>query len=324
MEAVQVRELAERLGAELVETHISWVLLCGSDVYKIKRPVKFSFLDFSTLERRKFFCEEEVRLNRRLSPDVYLGVVPIRIRGGMPEIGGKGRAADYAVRMRKLDRAMMMDALLAAGKVGAGDVKEIARTVAAFHRKADIAGGEFGSSAIVGAQIADLANHRDAIESACRLGPWVDGILSRSAQFMRKNEGVFRKRMASGMVRDCHGDLHARNVFLLGKKDGGARIVDCIEFNQDFRCIDVASDVAFMAMDLDYCGREDLSQEFVDAYVSETHDAELETVLPLYKCYRANVRAKVAAIEWSANGKEDERQRIDRYVLLASKYAKVL
>jgi len=324
MDKEQVVELADGLGAEIIETHISWVLIGDKEVYKVKRPVKFSFLDFSTPERRKFFCDEEVRLNRRLSPDVYLGVVPIRIEGGLPVIGGKGTAEEYAVRMKKLDRDTMMDRLVSRGKVAKGDIRALALKVADFHKKAEAAGGEYGSPRLVGAQIADLANHRDAIDKACGLGGRVDGILDCSAQFIRKNGNLLRQRMSFGMVRDCHGDLHTKNVFLQGGAEG-IRIVDCIEFSRDFRCIDVASDVAFMAMDLDYCGREDLSRMFIDAYVSETRDTELETVLPLYKCYRANVRAKVAAIEWGMGGhKEEERQRIEQYTLLASKYAEVL
>ena len=320
MEIRQIKELVDAIGAELVETHISWVLIGDKDVYKIKKPVKFSFLDFSTLARRKFFCDEEVRLNRRLSPDVYLGVTPICRDGGLLAFGGKGEAVEYAVRMKKLDRERMMDRLLAKGKLIKGDVEGLALTVADFHNKAEAVGGEYGSPALISAQIADLSSHRGTIEKACGLGKWVDEILSRSALFIKRNEVLLTKRMSEGRIRDCHGDLHTRNVFF----QGGVKIVDCIEFSKDFRAIDVASDVAFMAMDLDYCGREDFSKNFIDAYVSKTGDTELETLLPFYKCYRANVRAKIAAIEYSMNGKEEERQRIDRYTLLASKYAKGL
>jgi len=330
MEDGQVQELARRQGAELVQTHISWVLIGKEEVFKIKKPVKFSFLDFSSLERRKLFCEEEVRLNRRLSPDVYLGVVPITDTGGALSFGeaggpgGNGKTLDYAVRMKKLDRDMMMDRLVMQGKLGAKDMAAIAGIVADFHAKADVAGGEFGSRALVSSQIADLANHRGAIEKACRLGKWVDEILSRSERFLKSNEALLKRRVAQGHIRDCHGDLHTRNVFFQGGKDG-IKITDCIEFSKDFRCIDVASDIAFMAMDLDYLGREDLSKEFVDAYSARSNDEELEALLPLYKCYRANVRAKIAAIEWSMGGElEEDRQRIDRYTLLAAKYARGL
>jgi uncharacterized protein len=321
MEERQVLELAERQKAELVQTHISWVLIGGSEVFKIKKPVKFSFLDFSTLERRKMFCGEEVRLNRRLSPDVYLGVVPITDDDGALAFSGNGKTLDYAVRMKKLDREMMMDRLIMRGKLGKEEMAGLASAVADFHAKTEVVRGEFGSPALVLSQIADLGNHRESIEKACRLGKWVDDVLSRSEQFLKNNEALLRRRVADGHVRDCHGDLHTRNVFF----QDGIRIVDCIEFSRDFRCIDVASDIAFMAMDLDYCGREDLSRAFVDAYTERSGDEELEALLPLYKCYRANVRAKIAAIEWGmGGGGEEERQRIDRYTLLAAKYARGL
>lgn len=321
MEDKQILELVESLGAELVQTHISWVLIGDKDVYKIKKPVKFSFLDFSTLDRRKMFCGEEVRLNKRLSPDVYLGVEPITLAGGKLKLGGEGEALDYAVRMKKLDRARMMDRLVADGKIGKKDVEALADIVAGFHSKAEAAGGEYGSPALVEGQAADLANHRATIERACRLGSWVDDILTRSSRFVKKNEALLKKRMKEGRVKDCHGDLHTRNVFF----QDGVRVVDCIEFSADFRCIDVASDIAFMAMDLDCGGREDLSSAFVTRYIEKSGDADIEALLPFYKCYRANVRAKIAAIEWSMGGNgEEERVRIDRYALLAAKYARVL
>ncbi len=277
MDDKQVLEMAETQGAELVQTHISWVLIGDKDVFKIKKPVKFSFLDFSSLERRKMFCEEEVRLNRRLSPDVYLGVAPITDTGGAlsfgeaGEPGGKGKILDYAVRMKKLDRNMMMDKLVMQGKLGKDDMATLAGIVADFHAKAEVVRGEFGSPALVLSQIADLANHRGSIEKACRLGKWVDEILSRSERFLKSNEALLKGRVAQGRIRDCHGDLHTRNVFFQGGKEG-IRITDCIEFSRDFRCIDVASDIAFMAMDLDYCGREDLSKAFVDAYSARSDD----------------------------------------------------
>ncbi len=320
MDRQQVQGIAEKEGAEIIETHISWVLMCTGLVYKIKRPVRFSFLDFSSAERREFFCNEEVRLNRRLSPDVYLGVVPVSEEGGGPMLNGSGRIIDHAVKMKRLDNGRMMSRLLAEGMVSEEDISALASEVARFHKGAEAAKGRFGTPDLVASQIADLGSHRAGIEKACGLGRWVDDILARSARFITKNRKLMEGRVADGMVRDCHGDLHSRNVFL----QDGIRIVDCIEFSRDFRCIDVASDVAFMAMDLDYSGREDLSRLFIDEYVSGTGDGGLEELLPIYKCYRANVRAKIAAIEWADSGSEEERQRIDRYTLLAARYARVL
>ncbi len=317
MDSAQIARMVQDGGYSLRETHISWVLMGKDRVFKIKKPVRFSFLDFSTFERRRFFCEEEVRLNRRLSPDVYLGVVAITEGGGRPAIGGSGEAIDHAVEMKRLDESKKMDSLLAEGKVGEGDVEGLARIVAAFHEKAERVPGR-GSPEIAAAQAEDLANFRDVIEKASGLGKWVDRLLSRSGAFVRRNAPLMRRRMSDGHVRDCHGDLHSGNVFL----QDGLRIIDCIEFSPDFRCIDVASDVAFMAMDLDYSGRGDLSERFVETYLDARPDPDMELLLPFYKCYRANVRAKIAAIDYQANPTAEARERIDRYVLLAERYSK--
>ncbi len=319
MDSAQIGRMVEDGGYGLRETHISWVLMGRDMVFKIKKPVKFSFLDFSTYERRMFFCGEEVRLNRRLSPDVYLGVVPVTQEGGRSAIGGVGEAIDHAVEMRRLDESRKMDAMLGRGEVGERDITELARTVAGFHERAEPAPGR-GSPETAAAQAADLANFRGVIENASGLGKWVDRLLARSGDFVRRNAPLMRRRMTDGSVRDCHGDLHSGNVFL----QDGLRIIDCIEFSADFRCIDVASDAAFMAMDLDYAGRGDLSEKFVETYLDARPDPEMELLLPFYKCYRANVRAKIAAIDYQAKPTAECRERIDRYVLLAERYSKSL
>ena len=340
MDKQQIDALVKSERYEMVETHISWLLMDKDNVYKIKKPVNFSFLDFSTLEKRKFFCEEEVRLNRRLSPDVYLGVVAITrdgasgrsvgdgktkrntggevVSGGLV-FGGDGEVVDYAVKMKRLDQKTMMDKNLREGKVSEAEIRKLASIVADFHKKAETVKGDYGSPATVLRQIADLGAFRDAIEEACGYGRKVDFILERSKKFIDANEALFRKRMADGKVKDCHGDLHSGNIFLQDM-----RIFDCIEFNRDFRCIDVASDISFMAMDLDFFGKEDFSRLFVEEYVKRSGDKEALSLLGIYKCYRANVRAKVAAIEWTQNKNKGSEERIRRYTELAEKYAKLL
>lgn len=324
-----VELLARNGGFELVETHISWVLLGTDSVYKIKKPVKFSFLDFSTLARRKKFCGEEVRLNSRLAPDVYLGVVPlVRAADGAISFGAGGRAVAYAVRMRRLDQTRMMDRLLAAKKVSEEDVRRLAGIIAGFHLGAEVmrpgAGGRqcpgYGSPKLVWKHIAALGDWRSAIQEACGLGADVDFLLERSQSFITRNTELLEGRIAAGMVRDCHGDLHAANVFL----QDGILIVDCIEFSPEYRCVDVASDLAFMAMDLDAFGEERLSAILVDEYLSKTRDPELRTLFPLYKCYRANVRAKIAAIEWTQRPDAGSVARIKKYIALAKRYAGAL
>ncbi|MBU0532871.1 hypothetical protein KKB44_05260 [Candidatus Micrarchaeota archaeon] len=311
----QVKKL---VGFELVETHISWILL-GDYVYKIKKPVKFSFLDFTTLEKRKHFCEEEVRLNQRLSPDMYLGVVPIVEKNGGVSLGDSGKAIDYAVKMRGMPREKTMDVLLKQGKVEATHIEKIAEMVANFHKKIDVINDKkYSSAGIVKKQIDDLGSFREVIEKACGLGKKVDFILEQSDSFIVKNKKLFEKRQKEGKIRDCHGDLHSANIFITDE----IVIFDCIEFSKDFRFVDVASEIAFMAMDLDAFGREDYSELFVNKYIELSGDKEALEILDLYKCYRANVRAKIAAIEYSQHPEEEAKERIREYVELAAKYAR--
>ncbi len=341
--------LAKGGGYSVMETHISWVLLGDRDAFKIKKPVKFSFLDFTTAERRKEACEEEVRLNRRLAPDVYYGVVPVTVpvarspatvsesaggdddddnddaRGAIPSFGGSGRPIDWAVKMKRLPQERRMDLLLEKGAVTGQDIRKIASTVAAFHFSIDrIRDPRCGSADLVKSQIDDLSNFRPAIIDACGagMGARADFVLSQSDAFIDDNRAAFRNRQSGGMIRDCHGDLHSANIFIMG--DGRIVIFDCIEFNRDFRFIDTASEVAFMAMDLDAFGREDLSAAFIAEYSSRTKDLGLDGLLGLYKCYRANVRAKVAAIDWMQGKSPDAKARIEKYLLLAERYARHL
>lgn len=313
-------EMIERLkkGFEMVETHISWVLL-GEHVYKIKKPVKFSFLDFSTLEKRRFFCEEEVRLNKRLSPDIYLGVVPVIEDGERISLGGEGTAIGYAVKMKRLPSEARMDRNM--DNVSKETVAKIAAMISEFHGEIDIIRDKGYSSAdVVKRQIDDLAEFRDIIEEACGLGKDVDFAVGRCDEFIEKNQGLFEKRQDDGMIRDCHGDLHSANIFITDR----IVIFDCIEFSKDFRFIDTASEIAFMAMDLDAFGRKDLSGHFVEEYLAGTGDQELRRMLPVYKCYRANVRAKIAAIDYSQHPGEEPRERMRKYVGLAREYAEGL
>jgi uncharacterized protein len=315
VDAAKINELAKDR-FEIIETHISWVLL-GDFVYKIKKPVKFSFLDFSTLERRRFLCEEEVRLNKRLAPEIYLGVVPVT-EGG---IGNVGEPIDYAIKMMRLPQEKRMDLLLDKGKVTGEHVREIAAVVAGFHGKIDtITDKKYSSAEVVKKQIDDLKEFRETIDGACGLGKTVDFILEESDAFIAKNRELFSKRQDGGKIKDCHGDLHSANIFISEK----IVIFDCIEFSRDFRFVDTASEVAFMAMDLDAFGREDLSQFFVDTYVKLSSDTGLPELLQIYKCYRANVRAKIAAIDYSQNKSDEAKERIRKYVLLAENYAKGL
>jgi aminoglycoside phosphotransferase family enzyme/predicted kinase len=275
----------------LEETHISWVFLAGRYVYKVKKPVNFGFLDYSSLERRRQCCEREVELNRRLCPDAYLGVVPIVATANGVQVGGAGEPIEYAVMMRRLPAARMLDRLLRAGQVSEAMIEQVTKRIATFHADA-LRGPEidrFGSVETV------TANWDENFEQLAQyigrtIGrPRFDAIVSYVRDYLTVNRALFEVRIAAGRVRDCHGDLRAESVCLTD----GICIFDCIEFNERFRCGDVAAEIAFLAMDLDARGRPDLSYWGVDRYVAASRDHGLRRLLPFYACYRAFVRGKV-------------------------------
>ena len=275
-----------------LQTHISHLFLTDQFVYKLKKPVDFGFLDFTTLERRRHFCHEELRLNRRLSPDIYLEVVALHDDGnGGLCFGGEGQVVEYAVKMRRLPEERMLARLLDAGQVTATDVEAIARTVAAFHDAAatDQRIASFGSLVAIRANW--LENLRQTVPYCGvtlshtdhqLIGDWALSTLDGAA-------ACFEERVAGGFIRECDGDLHSENICL----DGQVHIFDCIEFNEQFRCSDTAADVAFLAMDLENHGRRDLAEWFVAAYCQESGDTGLLAVLSLYLVNRAFIRGKV-------------------------------
>lgn len=279
----------------LVQTHISFLFLTDNYVYKIKKPLDLGFLNFSTLDRRRFYCEEEVRLNRRLCPDVYLGVVQIRESNSGVVINGAGRTIEYAVKMRRLPENRMLNRLLQEDKVGEDDIKRIAKTIARFHnsaeRNAEI--NRYGSISII-------KNNWD--ENFRQVSDFVGITLSRTdlhvteewvSRFLEQNEKLFAERVAGGFIRDCDGDIHAENICLADK----VYIFDCIEFNERFRYIDTAADIAFLLMDLDYYGKQVFSDIFTAEYLSLTGDSAIPQILGFYKIYRAFVRGKVESFK---------------------------
>ena len=301
---------------DLVQTHISYVLLAGDAVYKLKKPVRFVFLDFSTLERRRHFCHEEVRLNRRLAGDVYREVLAIVPRGGgfaLAPADADG-AVEYAVHMRRLPAERVLSHLLDAGAVDDALVDRIATRVAAFHAGADtnaeIARG--GDPATI-ARLMDedfaevVALHGDTISAAddAAIQHWCHARL-------RALDARLRRRQAAGRIRDGHGDLHAEHIYAL-RTDTEARaagaeagapgiddalvIVDCIEFNPAFRHRDVAADIAFLAMDLEYHGRPDLAARLIATYGARSADPDLPELVPFYACQRAYIRGKVESLK---------------------------
>jgi hypothetical protein len=308
----------------LIETHISLVFLTGSLVYKVKKAVDFGFLDFTSLEKRKFFCEQEVKLNRRLSPSIYLGVVRITKEGDRILMEGKGEPLEYAVKMKQVPEECLMDKLLEKKQLTPKMIEAVSEKLLKFY-----------SAAETGDLIKSFAKperlKQDTDENFEQTERYIDVTLPRKVydevrnktnEFLRTSGNLFRQRIASDRIRDCHGDLRLEHIFWGDE----ISILDCIEFNERFRYTDVAADIAFLAMDLDYHGREDLSEHLIRAFVRESGDQELVEVLDFYKCYRAYVRGKVESFRRDdPNIPERERKevlkRAKKYFNLAHRYA---
>jgi len=290
-------------GFTLLETHISWVLLTGPYAYKLKKPVNLGFLDFSELAQRRHFCDEELRLNRRLAPRLYLEVVAI---GGTPEaprLGAAGTdsgeaAIEYAVKMRQFEPEDQLDRLLARGELEAGHIDRLAQVVAGFHGRIAAAEPEqaFGTPEAVHAPVREnfeQLRRADACLGEAGELTGLDALERWSEASFERLRALFAARKAEGFVRECHGDMHLRNMVLI---DGEVVIFDCIEFNENLRWVDLMSEIAFVDMDLRDRGRPDFAQRFVNAYLERTGDYAGLALLPYYRAYRALVRAKVAAI----------------------------
>lgn len=311
---------------KLHETHISWVILAGAYAYKIKKPVDLGFLDFTTRERRAVDCEDEVRLNRRLSPDVYLGIVSIVERHGTYYVGGAGRPVEPAVWMRRLPADGMLPERLRRGAVTADVLRKIARRLADFHASAATGPGvdEYGSPTIIRANWDE-----NFTQTAPVIGDVIDakahaGLKSYVARFLAKQQALLERRVAAGRIREGHGDLHASSICVEGDR---VHLFDCLEFAPRFRCADVAADVAFLAMDLDHFGRPDLGDAFVDDYVRHSADDALLRLLDFYKAYRAFVRGKVASLRLLEGGQSADEQaetisEARAYFALAWQYAR--
>jgi len=311
---------------ELTQTHISFVFLTRNFVYKVKKAVDLGFLDFTTLEKRHLFCEKELELNRRLCGDMYLEVVPIN-RSKIIKIKGEGETVEYAVKMKRLPQERMMNQLLKENKVDNKLIDRMAKIIADFHSKAKTNGriSEFGSLAIIETNWTENFEQTQEFVGKTISMKNFDLIRERIDDFVRRNVSFFEKRVAGGRVRDCHGDIHSGNIFVTDR----IYIFDAIEFNERFRYSDVASDIAFLAMDLDFKERTDLSNFFVKRYVEYSGDQELMRLLPFYKCYRAYVRGKVTSfkLEDPSVGGEEKRAAMKEakaYFKLASTYAKIL
>jgi aminoglycoside phosphotransferase family enzyme len=292
----------------------------------VKKPVNLGYLDYTTLDKRRFYCRREVELNQRLCPEAYLGVVPIIEQGGHFSLAGQGKAVEYAVKMRHLPQEAMMDVLLAKDKVSPAMLAGVAEKLAEFHRKAETNASisTFGDRDTIIVNTEENFNQTERYIGNTIAEDKYQRIKVYTNRFIEENSALFRRRIASGRIRDCHGDLHAAHICF----GDGICIYDCIEFNDRFRYCDVASEVAFLAMDLDHYGRADLSRQFINAYVSHSKDEELKTLLNFYKCYRAYVRGKVESFKLDdPHISNEEKARIlaiaRNYFELAESYIKI-
>ncbi len=290
----------------LIETHISFVLLAGEHACKIKKALDLGFLDFSTLDKRRFFCEEELRLNRRLAPQLYLEVAPI---GGTPEAPrpGESPAIEYAVRMARFPQERLADAVLARGELGAAAIDALAAAVAAFHGGIPRARAQdaFGDAqAIAEPAEQNFTQIRDLLEEGEDAGR-LDFLEAWNGAAQRRLEPLFAARKRDGFIRECHGDLHLGNIVLFGD---APCIFDCIEFNPNLRWIDVINEAAFLVMDLQARGRPDLASRFLSGYLEAGGDYAGLGLLAYYKAYRAMVRAKVARIRTAQQGLAAEQK----------------
>jgi aminoglycoside phosphotransferase family enzyme/predicted kinase len=307
---------------ERIETHISVVYLVGETAYKIKKAVSLGFLDFSTLEKRRHFCEEEVRLNRRLAEGVYQGVVAVTEAEGRLTLEGTGKPVEYAVRMRRMPDRCIMERMLLRGLLSTADIEQLATKLADFYR-----------SAPTGERVGGWETVRENCEENFRqMKPFVGQIISPSRfdlittatyGFLERRRSLFEERLEKGFVREGHGDLRAEHVYFTPE---GIQILDCIEFNERMRFNDVASDAAFLAMDLDYRGAFAVSGEVLCALVCRLDDLRMLALVDFYLCYRACVRLKVTCFRLQQEilepfRREELLERTRTFAALACRYA---
>jgi aminoglycoside phosphotransferase family enzyme/predicted kinase len=318
---------------EFKQTHISYVFIASDFVYKIKKPVNYAFLDYSNLAERLHYCREEVRLNKRLSPRVYLGVFAILKRADSFVLGQEvhaehPEAVEYAVKMRRLPEDRMLDVLLTASQVDSATIRAIATRVAEFHAHAPSnRGWTYGSAAAIWRNvIEEIAQNESFIGHALRKDQFT-AIDSFCRAFITAHWRQLNDRALDGRVREGHGDLRAEHVCLLNTEKNEIDVIDCVEFSERLRYGDVASEIAFLAMDLERLGTPTLADELVEAYAEITGDEDLAVFVPFYKCYRASVRGKVESLrslepEVGAVERERSRQLASEYFTLASHYAR--
>ena len=309
---------------QLIETHISWVILTGDYAYKIKKPVDLGFLDFSTLEKRAFCCNEELRLNSRLAAPIYREVVPLAGTAAEPVLHGEGEIIEYAIKMVQFPQSAQLDNMLASGALEKHHMDAFARRIAAFHADADVAGNDsdYGDPSHVYRPVAEnFTQIRQHLQSS-KYDDQLAGLESWSEASFDSLRSLFEQRKRGGFIRECHGDMHLRNLVWFNDEP---LAFDCLEFNADLRWIDTLSEIAFLVMDLQDRKQPVLAQRFLNSYLEYSGDYQGLRVFRFYLAYRALVRAKVVAIRAAQQGLSEKEQQATEhefcaYLALAGSY----
>lgn len=309
---------------ETMETHISWVILTGEWVYKLKKPVDYGFVNFSTLDLRHRACLEELRLNRRTAPELYDDVVSLTAEPAGYRFGGQGRVLDYAVRMRQFPQSALLEACLERGELTESVIVTLAEEVAALHDRAEIADStsQFGEPDVIQNAVNECLKELVSQGSRPEAKYQIDSINDWVKSEWQKRRTTFQARKQNGRVRECHGDLHLGNLVMF---QGKPTLFDCIEFSEPLRWIDVINDVAFLVMDLCDHDRQQLGWKFLNAWLEHTGDFDGLVVLNYYLVYRALVRAKVDSIRLTQVNLPDPnrshlQQQLDGYLRLAQSF----
>ncbi len=310
----------------LKETHISWIILTDEFAYKIKRPVKYSFLDFSSLEKRKYYCHQELRLNKRLAPDMYLKVLPVKAGMlGKSSTVNNDETIDFAVQMKRMDNRLEMDRLLKEDKVKSEQIVLLAEKLANFHKSTDIINEYFDTG-----NLQNLYGDIQSLEPFLKekaFGDWnrkIADCVDISDRFLKNNMEFINERVRKGFRRDCHGDLNSSNIFLY---ENNPVIFDCIEFNEEFRQIDILNEIAFLCVDIEFFGKKNISERLWKEYKSYCglqDTPQSRKLFMYYKSYRANVRAKVtliSAVKMKTGNSSEKIKDALKYLSLMEGYA---